>query len=138
MVSRIVAAAGVIMMATVGLASTAHAQKGSRLCGLAFGTTGIFIEVKQPKGKSARNSTNKFCKKVRDGIRGGLKDKGVQNADSWTYYERSECEGTAGALSGQRSRADICDQMKRSDVRNQHIYQVQYDVKSKSFSVVRQ
>jgi hypothetical protein len=117
-------------------AKDAYAQSGSRLCGLGFGNTGIFIEIKQPKGKGGRNAMNKFCKKVRDGMRDTLKKQGVSNADSWTYYERSECEGVAGALSGGNNRADICESMARSDARNIRAYMVQFKGRS-GFSVTQ-
>ena len=115
----------------------ASAQPGSRICGLAFANTGILFEVKQPKGKNQRRKTNKICKKISDGIRDGLKKEGVTNAAQWKYYQRSECEGTASELSKGKSRADICDQMDRSDKRTVRLYTVKYDAKKKSFAVTR-
>jgi hypothetical protein len=119
-------------------AKDAYAQSGSRLCGIAFATTGIFIEIKQPSNKGGRNAMNKFCRKVADGMRDTLKKKGVSNADSWKYYERSECEGVAGELSGGANRADICEAMERTgDPKNVHAYTVQFKGRD-GFSVTRQ
>lgn len=115
----------------------ALAQPGSRLCGLAFASTGIFFEVKQPKGKKGRKVVNRLCTKVAEELRAGLKEKGVKNASQWKYYQRSECENTAHELSKGKSRADICDQMDRSGGRTVRMYNVKYDAKKKSFSVTR-
>jgi hypothetical protein len=115
----------------------ASAQPGSRLCGIAFATTGILFEVKQPKGKGGRKKTNKICKKVSNELRDGLKKEGVKNADQWKYYQRSECEATAQELSKGKSRADICDQMERSGGKTVRLYTVQYDARKNSFSVTR-
>ena len=87
----------------------ADAQKGSRLCGIAKGNVAMLVEVKQPGGKKGRKKVNRACKDAAAAFRQGLTDAGVPNADTWKYYERTECEHVAKELSGNQSSADICE-----------------------------
>jgi hypothetical protein len=125
--------------------TTAYAESGNRLCGLAKSAVkattkkgkdkpgmALVVKVKRAKNKPQRKALNKACDQIYNKMIDALKQKKISTSN-FEKVHRWTCEQVSNKMSNNENGEDICKTIAHERGKNHAGYMIEYSPKTNKF-----